>query len=334
MMSSTKVRIWFYGITAVGLSTYITYATWMPGSSYTGTPPPLSSEQAAVRERLRGHVKRLASEIGARNVDHPERYGEARDYLKENLEDLTNTKTHQVKLEELERAGDGATNLLLDIPGTLGSDIVVVGAHYDSCNESPGANDNATGVAVALELARAIAMKPANNTVRVVLFANEEPPFFKRPGMGSRTNSAHAKRRNDPIRGMVALETMGFYSDKPNSQRYPWPIGLLYPSRGNFLAFVGDLGSRSLIHDAISTFRASASFPSEGAALPASFPGVDWSDHWSFREEGYPAIMATDTAVYRDPHYHKRTDTAERLDYDALARVTFGMEAVVRRLAQ
>lgn len=152
--------------------------------------------------------------------------------------------------------------------------------------------------------------------------------------MGSRTNAANAKRRRDAIRGMVALETMGFYSNEPRSQQYPWPVGLLYPSRGNFLAFVGDLGSRALVHDAINTFRISANFPSEGAALPASFPGVDWSDHWSFREEDYPAIMVTDTAVYRDPHYHKPSDTAKRLDYNALARVTVGMEAVVRHLAE
>jgi hypothetical protein len=133
---------------------------------------------------------------------------------------------------------------------------------------------------------------------------------------------------------MIALETMGFYSDEPGSQQYPWPIGLLYPSRGNFLAFVGDLGSRALVHDAIATFRSATAFPSEGAALPATFPGVDWSDHWSFREKDYPAIMVTDTAVYRDPHYHKRTDTAGRLNYDALARVALGLQEVIRHLAR
>jgi Zn-dependent M28 family amino/carboxypeptidase len=259
---------------------------------------------------------------------------EARDYLQQVLLALAENDSDRVTLEDTAPAGDGAQNLVFEIPGRSGEAIVVVGAHYDSCDDSPGANDDGTGVAVALEIARAFVRRPAENVVRVVLFANEEPPFFKRPGMGSRTNAANAKRRGDPIRAMVALETMGFYSDERGSQRYPWPIGLLYPSKGNFIAFVGDLGSRRLVHDAIERFRMTTEFPSEGAALPSTFPGVDWSDHWSFRQEDYPAIMVTDTAVYRDPHYHKHTDTAERLDYDALARVTLGMEQVVRSLAQ
>lgn len=147
-MNPTKVRMWFYGIVAAGLTTYVVYATWMPGSSYTGTPPKLSSEEAAARQRLREHVRMLATAIGPRNVDHPERFDEARDYLKNELEALTNPQTQQVKLEELERAGDGAKNIIFEIPGALGSEVVVVGAHYDSCNESPGANDNGSGVAV------------------------------------------------------------------------------------------------------------------------------------------------------------------------------------------
>jgi Zn-dependent M28 family amino/carboxypeptidase len=132
---------------------------------------------------------------------------------------------------------------------------------------------------------------------------------------------------------MVALETLGYYTDTPGSQQYPWPIGLLYPSEGNFLAFVGDLGSRTLVRRAIRAFREKAMLPSEGAALPSTFPGVDWSDHWSFRQAGYPAIMVTDTAVYRDPNYHQTSDAPENIDYQALAIVTIGMEAVVRDLA-
>lgn len=150
-------------------------------------------------------------------------------------------------------------------------------------------------------------------------FANEEPPFFKNPGMGSEFHARRAEASDEPIVAMLALETMGFYSTAPGSQKYPWPVGLLYPSRGDFLAFVGDLGSRQLVRDAIGTFRRVAKVPSEGAALPATFPGVDWSDHWAFRQYGYPAIMVTDTAVYRDPSYHTRSDTPERLDYERLA---------------
>ncbi|MET0790403.1 MAG: M28 family peptidase, partial [Polyangiaceae bacterium] len=202
-----------------------------------------------------------------------------------------------------------------------------------SIDTGPGANDNGSGVAAALELAARFAGAPAAASVRFVFFANEEPPYFKNPGMGSRVNAANAKQRGDPIRAMLSLETMGCYSDVAHSQHYPWPIGLLYPDRGDFLAFVGDLGSRSLVRSAIGAFRQAEPFPSQGAALPTTFPGVDWSDHWSFRQAGYPAILLTDTALFRDPNYHQPTDTPDQLDYPRLARVTRGIEAVVRDLA-
>jgi Zn-dependent M28 family amino/carboxypeptidase len=152
--------------------------------------------------------------------------------------------------------------------------------------------------------------------------------------MGSRIDADNARRRGDDITAMLSLETIGYYSDGSSSQHYPWPVGLLYPSKGNFLGFVGDLGSRSLVRAAIGAFRASASFPSEGAALPSTFPGVDWSDHWSFRQAGYPAIMVTDTALYRDPNYHQASDTPDKLDYRSLARVTRGLEYTIRQLAR
>ena len=333
-MSPTKIRMWFYGVFLAGIGGYVAYATWMPGASFSGKVGELSTGEQAASLRLGKHVTMLASDIGPRNVEHPEKLREARDYLFAELSTIGRPLGFGPQLEELERAGEGAQNIIFQIEGTSGKEIVVVGAHYDSCLDSPGANDNASGVAVALELARAFVDRPAENIVRVVLFANEEPPFFKRPGMGSRTNAANAKRRGDKIRGMVALETMGFYSDDPDTQRYPWPVGLLYPSKGNFVAFVGDLGSRSLIHEAIGTFRKTTNFPSEGAALPSTFPGVDWSDHWSFRQEGYLALMVTDTAIYRDPNYHKHSDNPENLDYRNLARILGGLENVTRELAQ
>jgi Zn-dependent M28 family amino/carboxypeptidase len=311
----------------------VAYTTWMPGASFSGKRPEPSQKQRALERHLRTHVEQLATVIGARNVDRPESLAATRDYLRGVLAPLAHDPG-QIRLEGVGAAGHHAQNVIFDVPGAHGSSVVVVGAHYDTCDGSPGANDNGSGVAAALELARIFSEAPAGQTVRVMLFANEEPPFFKQPGMGSRTAARNARLQQQPITAMLALETMGFYSDAPGSQKYPWPVGLLYPSRGNFIAFVGDMGSRSLVHDAIRTFRRFAEMPSEGAALPATFPGVDWSDHWSFRQEGYPAIMVTDTAVYRDPHYHEVTDTAERLDYEGLALVTLGLEQVVRYFAR
>lgn len=331
-MSRFRIQLWFFGCVALAVVSFALFATSMPGSSYRGarleTPPSLRESQL----RLRGHVSQLSTGIGARNAASAAKLTAAREYIHSVLVPLASS-TANIQLEKLEPEGEGAQNLIFEVAGRQPSPIVVVGAHYDSAYSSPGANDNASGVAAALEVASALANRPATNTVRVVFFANEEPPFFKRPGMGSRTSAQNARRRGERISAMVAVETVGFYTEQAGSQQYPWPIGLLYPSRGNFLAFVGDLGSRALVRRAIRAFRESTKFPSEGAALPATLPGVDWSDHASFRDAGYPAIMITDTAIYRDPHYHRTTDTAEHLDYDALARVTAGIEAVVRQLA-
>jgi Zn-dependent M28 family amino/carboxypeptidase len=332
-MTPTAVRMWFYGCLTCALVGYVGYATWMPGASFSGPRPERSPEREALQLRLRTHVEKLAREIGARNLDEPLNLRAARDYIGEVLAPFARSP-EQLRLEDVGAAGGYAQNVILDIPGTKGSSIVVVGAHYDSCGTSPGANDNGTGVAAALELAGRFSGTPAANTVRVVLFTNEEPPFFKRPGMGSRVSARNARSQGERIVAMLSLETMGYYSDSPGSQKYPWPLGLLYPSRGNFIAFVGDLGSRTLVHESIRSFREAVDFPSEGAALPSTFPGVDWSDHWAFRQEGYPAIMVTDTAVYRDPHYHQPTDTSERLDYEGLAVVTEGLERVIRRIAR
>jgi Zn-dependent M28 family amino/carboxypeptidase len=151
--------------------------------------------------------------------------------------------------------------------------------------------------------------------------------------MGSHAFAARARRRNEPITAMLSLEMLGYYRDEPGSQRYPAPLGLFYPDRGNFIAFVGDLGARRLVRRAVELFRLHAQFPSEGVAAPGFIPGVTWSDHWSFRQHHYPAIMVTDTAFYRYPHYHLPSDTSEKLDYLRMARVTLGLAAVIKELA-
>ncbi len=132
---------------------------------------------------------------------------------------------------------------------------------------------------------------------------------------------------------MLSLETMGYYRDDPDTQKYPPPMSLFYPSRGNFIGFVGDVGSRGLVRRLVGSFRRRAAFPSEGAALPAFVPGVGWSDQWSFWQEGYPGVMVTDTAPFRYPYYHTQADTPDKLDYERLARVTVALAEVVREIA-
>ena len=132
---------------------------------------------------------------------------------------------------------------------------------------------------------------------------------------------------------MLSLEMLGCYRDEPGSQRYPPPLSWFYPDRGDFIGFVGDIGSRALVRRRSAHSAKPRAFRPQGLAAPAAIPGMTWSDHWSFREHGFPAIMVTDTAFYRYPHYHLPSDTAEKLDYLRMARVALGLAAVIKELA-
>jgi len=198
---------------------------------------------------------------------------------------------------------------------------------------SPGANDNGSGVAGVLALARAWAKREPSRTIRFVAFVNEEPPFFQTDLMGSLVYAKHCRDRGDKIVAMFSLETMGCYSSEKGSQKYPFPFGLFYPSHGDFIAFVGNTSNGDLVRGSVKTFRAQASFPSEGGAIPGNLPGVGWSDHWAFWQAGYPAIMVTDTAPFRYPYYHTAQDTPDKVDCDQLARVVDGLSKVLEELA-
>ncbi len=169
--------------------------------------------------------------------------------------------------------------------------------------------------------------------MRFAFFPNEEPPFFWTGDMGSCRYAKLCRQRGDNITAMIALEMLGYYSDAPGSQSYIFPMNLFFPDTGNFVAFVSNLQSHGLLRQAICSFRRATPFPSEGVALPWLIPGVFWSDHWPFWEQGYPAIMITDTAFFRNPHYHEPTDLPATLDYKRMARVTVGIEYMLEELA-
>jgi Zn-dependent M28 family amino/carboxypeptidase len=225
-------------------------------------------------------------------------------------------------------------NLEVEIMGkSLSKEIVIVGAHYDSVIGCPGANDNATGVAAVLEIARILTGRELPRTVRFVAFVNEEGPFFQTENMGSLVYARRARKQSENIVAMLSLETIGYYSDEKGSQRYPFPFSFFYPSTGNFIGFVGNTSSRALLHQSISSFRKHTSFPSQGVAAPGWMTGIGWSDHWSFWQEDYPAIMITDTALFRYAHYHTPQDTPDKVDYARMARVVAGLRRVIVELA-
>lgn len=233
-------------------------------------------------------------------------------------------------------------NIELNLSGTTKpGEIIVIGAHYDSdaCESggaNPGADDNASGVAALLELAAMFADKPMPRTLRFVAFTNEEEPFFQTDAMGSAQYLQTAKARGDDMKAMLSLETIGYYSDEPNSQDAPQPakavLGL--PDVGNFIAFVSSWRSRELTRRAVGTFQSVSSLPCEGlVAHPWLVEQVHWSDNWAFDEAGVPALMVTDTAPARNRCYHRGCDSAERLDYVRMARAVEGLARVIEALA-
>lgn len=301
----------------------------MPGKSHQGPLPPLTARQAALRDALQRDVARLAGGIGERNAREARNYAFAAQFLERSLA----TAGWQVQRQNFLVDRREFVNLEVELAGTdRAAEIIVLGAHYDSARGTPGANDNATGVAALLALARSFANSSPDRTLRFVFFANEEVPFFKTENMGSLVYARRCKARGEKIAGMISLETIGYYSDVRNSQKYPPPFNLYYPTTGNFIGFVGNVKSRALVETCVASFRRHARFPSEGGAIPGVFDGVSWSDHWSFWQVGYPALMVTDTAPFRYPHYHRATDTPDKVDYDRMARVVAGVEAVVREL--
>lgn len=316
-------------ITVLIITIFLTTA--MPGKSYQGDLPSLTVNQQQIREELERDINIIAG-VGEHNFIFPNNLNKVAAFLESEL----NKAGYSVQSQVYQANEQSFRNLEIEIKGTQKPDeIVIIGAHYDSVVGSIGANDNGTGTAAVLSLARKFAQFKPNRTLRFVEFVNEEPPFFWTKQMGSLVYAERCQQQQENIVAMLSLETIGYYSNQENSQQYP--LNLLkwfYPSQGNFISFIGNLKSRSLIRNVIHHFRTSASFPSQGVALPNWVPGVGWSDHWSFWQHNYPALMVTDTALFRYPHYHTTEDTPDKINYDHLARVVSGLEAVIVKLVQ
>lgn len=302
----------------------------MPGQSHQGPLPPLTNEQRTLEQNLRAHVQQLAGRIGERNVFRHDRLVMAADYIRTTL----TAAGYEVRRHPYEVGGKVCENIDAEVRGSRRpDDIIVIGAHYDSVQGSPGANDNASGVAAMLALAHAFAKAAPARTLRFVAFTNEEPPLFQTPYMGSLVYARRSRERGEQIRLMLSLETIGYYSDEPGSQHLLFPLNLIYPSTGNFIAFVSNMENRFLVRQLVGSFRRQAQFPSEGGALWGLIPGIGWSDHWAFWEEGFPAVMVTDTALFRYPAYHSNADKPELVQYERMARVVSGLQSVIAEMA-
>lgn len=283
-------------------------------------------------KNLERHVKALSNDIGERNFIQYRNLERAADYIKKEFEKYGYSPEEQIYHFE----GSPFKNLIATKKGRLYSDkIIIVCAHYDSVAGSPGADDNASGVAGILELSRLLSKEDINKTVRFVATVNEEPPFFTTQDMGSLVYAREAKKRGDSILGVLCLESIGYYSDKRKSQSYPFGLSLFYPDKGNFIGIVSNLSSRRLLKKVVKEFRRQSGFPVEylvGFSFLA--PAISFSDHWSFWEFGYKAVMITDTAFYRNPYYHTAFDTSEKLDYQSMSLVVRGLYRALSELGK
>jgi len=312
------------------------YMIRMPNVSFQKQAEPLTTTEKELFNNLKSHIAILSKELIGRNDYATDGLTTSKNYLIGKFQEYG----YKVSLQEYKAKNRVYDNIEVYVNvevEILGKDkpeeIIIIGAHYDSIPGSPGANDNASGVAGILELARLFHGQSLARTIRLVAFVNEEPPFFQTDTMGSLVYAKKVALKKEKIIGMIALETIGYFRDDPNSQQYPPPFSFFYPSTGNFIGFVSNLSSRQLLRDTINIFRTHATIPSEGASIPTLIPGVGWSDHWSFWQYDYPAIMITDTAPFRYPYYHTAEDTPDKIDFEKMTRVVGGVQKIVEVLA-
>jgi hypothetical protein len=276
-------------------------------------------------DELRSHVRVLAGTSKPRSHEHPAAMAEAAAYVLGHFQG----EGLDVRLQRFDVPGGTYANVVASY-GRRGAPVLVVGAHYDVCGDQPGADDNASGVAAILELGRLLARnRPATaERIELVAFALEEPPHFRTPFMGSAVHADALSCSGETVAGMIAVEMVGYFADEPGSQAFPAPgLGLIYPSSGSFVAVIGNLHSLGLTREVKRRMKGASDLPVWSMNAPAAVPGVDFSDHLNYWAAGFDAVMVTDTAFFRNPNYHRPSDTPDTLDYERMAEVVRGLYA-------
>ncbi|MFL6711501.1 MAG: M28 family peptidase [Sulfurifustis sp.] len=300
-----------------------------------------SAPPAVDASRLEAHVRALSAGFFPRSFDHPEQLDAAASYIHAQFLKAG----AKVDVQPYRVAGVTYRNVIARYGPDAGP-LLVIGAHYDTFSEieawgaprsgdlaahTPGADDNASGVAGLIELARLLGRSPPRIAVELVAYTLEEPPHFHSDTMGSAHHARRLRKSGRDVALMISLEMIGYFSAAPRSQQYPFTaLGLFYPDRGDFIAAVGRIRDWPATRKVKAAMLGASDLPVFSINSPAFVPGVDFSDHRSYWNEGFPALMVTDTAFYRNPHYHQSSDTADRLDYASMAKVVRGVYAVVQ----
>lgn len=290
---------------------------------------PVLSDDTGVK-KLFAHVQHLSVQIGSRSVYEYSNIKKTETYIKSVLEELGLGYSTQ----EFRYRNNLFSNIIVSIPGREEpDDIFIIGAHYDTVSGTPGADDNGSGVAVLLEVCRLLNTQELSRTLRLIFFVLEEPPAFRTASMGSYVYAKQARLDKENIYGMISLEMVGFFSNKKGAQSFPAPfMSLFYSNVPDFIGVVGNFKSRQLVKKISESIKRGSAIPIESLATFRFLPGIDWSDHGSFWKMGYPAVMITDTSFYRNPNYHKGSDTINTLDFLKMAEVVRGLIQVVRDL--
>lgn len=297
---------------------------------YTGTPLEDAfagdGRLAALEADLRDMVTWMSVTVGPRNPPHYDALCRTEDWIRETWR----SQGYEVGEQSFVVEGLVCTNLEIGIPGRLSTaDPVIVTAQYDTWPDSPGANNNASGMAVLLQLSRLLRDDQPDRPLRLVAFTVQEPPYNE---LGSRMYAQRCRERGERIRVMMSMDAIGIYKHEPHTQQLPYPFSLLYPDRGDFLAFIADLQTRPRVVEATRGFKRGSRFHIETAAIPRSVKGASWSDHHSFWDQGYRAIQITDTGAFRASSHTNANDTIEKIDFAALARITLGMYGAILEL--
>lgn len=308
---------------AVVVIAVVAWVVWtvQPGVGAERFGPAVTIEPA----RLEAHVRKLAEEFHPRGYQQPENLDRAAAYIAEQW------SSFGLKPKEQTWRVEGKTyrNVVARL-GPPSKALVVVGAHYDTAQGFPGADDNASGVAALLELARELGRTPPPFTVELVAYSLEEPPFFRKPEMGSAHHADALAEEGVTVKGMFSLETMGYFKDTPGSQQFePQVLEWLYSDVANYLAIIGKIDQPGFVRRVKRAVRGASELPAYSANAPTWLPGIDYSDHLHYWRQGWPAVMVTDTAFNRNPNYHRETDLPDTLDYRRLALAVQGVYSAV-----
>lgn len=305
---------------------------------------PMNSDPPAVDPlRLQAHVKYLSQDLYPRSFDQFINTEHAVQYILEEFKAVG----AKVTIQEVPVQESTYKNIIAGFGPSKGP-LLVIGAHYDSFGDAiegamhplgyspqthtPGADDNASGVAALIELARLLSESPPSRSVELVAYALEEPPYFRTQYMGSAVHAHSLTEEKRQVQLMLSLEMIGYYSDEQSSQRFPFPgMSLFYPDHGNFIALVGRLGDFQGMRTVKSLMSGATDLPVYSINAPQFIVGVDFSDHRNYWAEGYPAIMVTDTSFYRNSNYHRAGDTYDTLDYHRMAKVVQSLFTVIQR---